>query len=714
MSKVLIIAEKPSVARDIGKVLNCTKKGDGFIHGENYIISWAVGHLVTLCEPEDYDKKYSKWTKNTLPIIPDKMQLKAVTNTRKQLVVLHKLLGDKEVDSIICATDSGREGELIFRYIYDITKCKKPFKRLWISSMTDEAIKKGFENLKDGHEYDNLFHSARCRSEADWLVGMNATRAFTIQHNVLLSVGRVQTPTLAIIVERHLEILNFVSEPYYELNAILKANDVEDSFIGKWYDEKEKSHKIAKEEDCLSLMEKLKDKTGKVLSVKSTKKNNKPPLLFDLTELQRECNSKFGFSAKQTLDIAQSLYESKKVITYPRTDSRYLSNDMKSTITPLLNNLSKNEKFAKYTESLLNTKLEFSKRVFDDKKITDHHAIIPTGKLASNLSLDELKVFYTVVKRFLCVFYPDYIYNSTVIQCDIDSEIFLTKGQTIVSLGWRELYTDEKEKDKEEQVLPNVKKGDELTLLDLSKEDKKTTPPSKYNEASLLGAMENPTKFVEDEELREQLKDNGIGTPATRASIIERLLQVGYITRNGKTLEPTEKGIKLIEVCPQELKSPSTTGKWEKGLNKISKGEMSPDRFMESIHRYVQYLVNTTSEHKEVVFPEDKYKKKKGNDTQKSLGKCPACENGKILENSKSFFCSNWKNKCKFSIWKNQLSSYNKELDEKTVKDLLANKKIENFEIVMPDTKEKAYGELIINDKNMLELKNIKVISNFK
>ncbi|MFV0519656.1 MAG: DNA topoisomerase III [Lachnospirales bacterium] len=714
MSKILIIAEKPSVARDIGKVLGCSRKGDGFIHNDEYVISWAVGHLVTLCEPEDYDKKYSKWNKDTLPIIPKKMELKAVTNTRKQLVVLHKLIKDENIKSLICATDSGREGELIFRYIYEITKCTKPFKRLWISSMTDEAIKKGFDTLKEGTTYDNLYYSAKCRSEADWLVGMNATRAFTLQHNVLLSVGRVQTPTLAIIVERHLEILNFVSEPYYELNGTFTSKENSENFIGKWYNEKEKSHKIAKEEDCMALIEKLKGKIGTVKSIKNTKKNTKAPLLFDLTELQRECNSKFAFSAKKTLDIAQSLYESKKVITYPRTDSRYLSNDMKSTILPLIKNLDKNDKFSKYTSYLLNSKIEYTKRIFDDKKITDHHAIIPTGKLNSSLTLDELKVFYTIVKRFLSVFYPDYVYNSTVIECTVEDEIFLTKGQTVISLGWRELYTDEKDKDKDNQVLPTVKKGDTLILSELTKEDKKTTPPAKYNEASLLGAMENPTKFVEDEDLREQLKENGIGTPATRAAIIERLIQVGYIVRNGKILEPTEKGIKLIEVCPDELKSPSTTGKWERGLNKISKGEMLPEKFMESIYRYVTYLVTTTSSHKEVNFPEENYKSKKSSNSSKKIGNCPICENGSILENSKSFFCSNWKNKCKFSIWKNQLKMYNKDIDSKTVEDLLKNGIVKDFELTMPDTKEKAFCELVLNEQKILELKNINVVSNFK
>ncbi len=715
MGKTLIIAEKPSVARDIGKVLKCTKKGDGYIHSDNYIISWAVGHLVGLCEPEDYDKSFVKWSKATLPIIPNNMELKALPKTRKQLVILHKLMNQKDVDDIVCATDSGREGELIFRYIYLITKCNKPFKRLWISSMTDEAIKKGFDTLKDGTDYDNLFYSARCRSEADWLVGINATRAFTLQHNVFLSVGRVQTPTLAIIVGRHKEIENFVSEPYYELTGTFNYNDngKDLSYTGKWYNANEKNNKIKTKEEVQQLIEKLNNQQGKVQSVTNTKKNTKPPLLFDLTELQRECNSKFGFSAKQTLDIAQSLYESKKVITYPRTDSRYLSNDMKNTIKPLIEKLNGNQKFSYYATKLLSSELKFTKRVFDDKKVTDHHAIIPTGKLNNSLTLDELKVFYTVVKRFLAVFYPDYKYNSTNIKTEVLEEIFITKGQTVIELGWRELYQDDK--NKEEQVLPNVNKNDEVLVIKLVREDKKTNPPAKYNEASLLGAMENPTKFVEDEEIREQMKDGGIGTPATRASIIERLLHVGYIERRGKTLEPTEKGIKLIEVCPDELKSPATTGKWEKGLNKIARGEMDAKRFMESINRYVYYLVNSTSSHKQVQFPEDTYKKgKKGKSNKKPknvLGKCPLCEKGDVLEHSKGFYCSDWKNKCKFTIWKNALKTHGVEIDSKTVQDILKNESVKDFKINMPDTKEEATCTLVI-EKGNLKVIDVNINSN--
>ncbi|MFV0440997.1 MAG: DNA topoisomerase III [Lachnospirales bacterium] len=716
MGKVLIITEKPSVARDIGKVLKCTKRGDGYIFSNDYIISWAVGHLVSLCEPEDYDKIYKKWTRESLPIIPKEMKLKAVPNTRSQLIVLHKLVQDKDVSSIICATDSGREGELIFRYIYNITKSDKPFQRLWISSMTDEAIKEGFKNLKDGKSYDNLYYSAKCRNEADWLVGINATRAFTIEHNVLLSVGRVQTPTLAIIVNRHLEIENFVSQPYFELDVVFAFENSE--YVGKWYNENEESHKLDKKEDADVLEESIKDKIGVIHSVTSQKKNIKPPLLYDLTELQRDCNNKFGFSAKQTLDIAQSLYERKKVITYPRTDSRYLSKDMKSIVEKTINSLKGDDKLVSSINEILAKPLKFTKRIINDAKVTDHHAIIPTGKTNSQLDSNERKVFYLIVQRFFAVFYPDYIYNSTKMITKIDEEVFVSKGQVVVSLGWKKLYEKGKNKNNEDEEndkeLPKLKKGDKVNFVKSEVLEKKTSPPSKYNEASLLGSMENAGKHVEDEELREQLKDGGIGTPATRAGIIERLLQVGYITRKGKTLEPTEKGIKLIAICPDELKSPSTTGKWERALNKISKGDMEPEKFMESINRYVAYLVASTENHAKVEFPEENRGKGKTKGKAKGYGKCPVCEKGEIYENSKSFFCSRWKYGCKFNIWKNVFEKNNIEIDSALVKTLLKDKIVKDVNVVMPDTKEKAVTSIGFDDKFNLNLVNLKVFSNFE
>lgn len=714
MDKILVIAEKPSVARDIAKVLKSTQKGEGYLYGDRYIISWAVGHLVTLCEPEDYNNSYKKWKRSELPIIPTDIKLKAVDKTKPQLKILYNLINREDVKSLICATDSGREGELIFRYIYEICNTNKPFKRLWISSMTDEAITHGFETLKDGKEFDNLFYSAKCRSEADWLVGINATRAFTLKHDTFLSVGRVQTPTLSIIVERNNEIINFVPENYYELNAKFE-NTNNEIFDGKWYDEKEKSSRISELEKIEEIKSKVDGKEGTIKSVKKSKKKIKPPFLYDLTELQRDGNNKYGMSAKQTLDVAQSLYEKHKSITYPRTDSRFLSNDMKGTIKPLIETLNKIEKFEKYTEKLLDLEVKDNKRIFDDKKITDHHAIIPTLKVnINNMTTDEKKIYFLVVKRFLAVFYNDYEYNSTVVLTDVQGETFISKGQVVIKLGWRELYQTDKKDEKDEKdseddkQLPELSKGENVALNESTVETKKTSPPPKFNEATLLSAMENPTKFVEDEELHEQLKDGGIGTPATRASIIERLLSVGYITRSGKTLEPTEKGIRLIEVCPEELRSPATTGKWEKGLSKIAKGEMQAEKFMGSINRYVKFIVEDADRHGTVKFPEDTYKTKKTKIT-KSYGSCPICEKGQVLKNSKAYFCTEWKNGCKMTIWDSDIQKDGLVLSDSNIKTLIKNGELKKVEAKLSDNAESALCDVMFNKQTMkLEVSNIR------
>lgn len=683
--KSLIIAEKPSVARDIGRVLKCNQKGNGYLYNENYIISWAIGHLVTLCEPEEYDEKFKKWNIETLPIIPNIIKTKAITKTREQLKILTNLIKIDEVENLICATDSGREGELIFRYIYDITKCKKPFKRLWISSMTDEAIKDGFANLKDGKEYDNLFNSAKCRSEADWLVGINASRAFTLKFNTLLSIGRVQTPTLAILVEKHKEIEKFDIKEYFEIEANFETiSDLKENYNGTWINLETNDTKIYEKEKANNISKEIKGKNGEVFSVENETKKQPAQLLFDLTELQRECNKKYGYSAQKTLSLAQDLYEKRKLITYPRTDSRYLSEDMKPKLMGILkkiNNIPEYKPFLDYVFSL--EKLPITKRIVDNSKITDHHAIIPTNANAnlSNLSNEEKNVYDLIVRRFIATFYPNYIYNTTKILSKIENHYFITKGTTIIDKGWTILnVTTEKEK-KTEDVLPNVKKDDKVFVKKTKIANKKTKPPSPYNEATLLSAMENAGRFVENEDLKEQLKESGLGTPATRAAIIERLIKVGYVERKGKSLIPTKKGICLIEVVPKELKSPETTGKWEKGLSSISKGNMETEKFMGSINRYVNFLVDyAKNTNTSVIFEDEKYKKSKKYKSIAKFGNCLKCS-GDILENSKSFYCSNWKNGCKFSIWKNTLEPLGITLTGDLIEKLLKDKKIENFEI---------------------------------
>jgi len=592
LGKTLIIAEKPSVGRDIAKVLKCKSKGDGYLYSDEYIISWAVGHLVALADPQDYDPSLKKWSLGSLPIIPASFQLKPIQSSKKQLDVLKKLMASKEVDSLICATDSGREGELIFRYIYDYAKCRKPFRRLWISSMTDKAITEGFDKLKPGSEYDNLYRSAKCRSEADWLVGINASRAYTLRHNVLYSIGRVQTPTLAIIVARQKEIDAFVPKDYWEIFVDF------DIYKAIWVDKDKKESKIFEKEKAQAIIDKIKGKNGRVDSIEKEDKKQLPWLLYDLTELQRDCNRKFGYTAKKTLSIAQDLYEKRKLITYPRTDSRYLTDDMKPKIRAVLQRLDFGE-YKDYAQRLLDMEeLPFSKRIFDNGKVSDHHAIIPTeSKVNINtLSQDELNVYGLIARRFISVFYPPYLYSVTRIITIIEDENFLTKGTTVNQLGFMELYKNDKDKEEgeEDAVLPELETGQEYPLSKSQLKQKKTQPPKTYTEATLLSAMENAGRFVEDETLKEQMKDSGLGTPATRAAIIERLLQVGYLERKGRTLIPTEKGIRLISIVPEQVKSPETTGKWEKGLSSIAKGKMDAGRFMGSIVRYVNFLVESS------------------------------------------------------------------------------------------------------------------------
>jgi len=566
MRKTLIISEKPSVARDIAKVIinGHSSSKDGYIEGEKHIITWAIGHLVTLWEPEEYDEKYKKWSMETLPIIPGEFMLKSVSKTKKQFGIVKKLMNSKEVEDIVCATDSGREGELIFRYIYQLANCKKTFKRLWISSMTEEAIKKGFEELKDGSEYDNLYQSARCRSEADWLIGMNGTRAYTIKSNEIFSIGRVQTPTLAMIVNREMQIKGFDSLDYWEVKSTYE------DFQGTWIDTKENSSKISSEKEAEAIGKKVEGTTGEVIDVKKEKKTLATPLLYDLTELQRDGNKYFGYTAKETLDIAQSLYEKHKLITYPRTDSRYLSEDMKDIVKETLNKLSISP-YDKYISKIINN-IKFTSRIINNKKITDHHACIPTPKTPNvqKLGIKEKNIYNLVVKRLIAAFFPIHQYETTTILVESEKETFLSKGNVVLDWGWKLLYVndDKKKKQKDEdQQLPNIDKGEKVIFKDTEVLKKQTKPPKQYTESTLLSAMENAGRLVEDEELKEQLKDNGIGTPATRAAIIERLIQVGYIKREKKSLVPTEKGIAIINIIPEQLKSAELTGKWEKALN---------------------------------------------------------------------------------------------------------------------------------------------------
>ena len=651
----LVLAEKPSVARDIARVLGAREKGENCLIGKDYVVTWALGHLVTLKEPQELDERYTRWKKEDLPILPARMETKVIKKTRSQFLTVKKLMNDKETGDIICATDSGREGELIFRYIYEQAGCRKPVRRLWISSMTDEAIRAGFDSLRPSADYDALYASARCRADADWLIGMNATRAYTIRYGVLLSIGRVQTPTLSMLVRRRREIDAFVPQVYYLVNA-----DFGD-YKGVYIDAKGEK-KIAAEEDAQAIAARVRGQQASVLEATREHKSLPPPLLYDLTTLQREANAQFGFTAKKTLETAQKLYEQHKLLTYPRTDSRYLSHDMLGKVQSTL--AAYDGALQPLGEKALEYGVRMSKRIFDDAKLTDHHAIIPTGKKAANLSLtaDERRLYELVAKRLAAVFYPNYEYDALRVVTSCGQDRFLSTGQTVTQEGWKAVYAGEQasgarrtgKKKEDEQPLPDLHPGDERVCRDAKVAQDQTKPPKEYNDASILLDMEHAGRQIEDEELREQMKDCALGTPATRAAIIERLISVGYVSRRGKNLTATEKGVHLIEAVPQEIASPETTGRWERALAEIARGSDGEQRFREGIARLAAFLVQNASGAPDVAFaPEERRGRTKRVPT---LGvACPLCGKGKVAENSKGFYCTRFRDGCKFTIWKNEL-----------------------------------------------------------
>jgi len=707
MGKTLIIAEKPSVGWDIARVLGAKTKGDGFVSNDKYIVSWAIGHLLALCEPEDYDPALKRWTAQSLPILPSQIRTKPIKKTSAQLRTLVNLMKNNTVSNIICATDSGREGELIFRYIYTHARCNKPVQRLWISSMTDEAIRDGFANLRPMENFDNLYHSAKSRSHSDWLVGINASRAYSIATGANLSIGRVQTPTLAMIVARQAQIDSFIPENYWEIHATFTAQNGIYTGCHCGPDPQSPAFRFTSHETAKEIAAKVKNQPGTIISVKTEQKRTPPPLLHDLADLQREANRRFGFSAKKTLEIAQELYEKRKVITYPRTDSRHLSPDipLKPVIADLARNPSYTE-YANYIQSL--EKLPVTKRIVDAAKVTDHHAIIPTGK-AATLTAEEAKIFDLIARRFLGVFFPSFIQDVTEILTLIAAENFLSKGVVVVQEGWKALYSAEKDEDGE--GLPILHEGEEVQTTKISIKSKKTQPPKPYTEATLLSAMENAGRTVEDEEIAAAMKQNGLGTAATRAAIIERLLAVGYILRKGKNLTPTEKGVMLIAILPAEITSAQTTGRWEKGLHSINEGHMNPERFMESIQKFVHYLVgHANSSQIDKNFPKSDFKtgQKRGKNASNSLGKCPLC-GGDVLENSKSFYCTKWREGCKFTIWKNQLNLYEHSLTSADISAVLDGKKPQ-ITLFLPDTKEKATAHLALDPENPAILRIVNLV----
>ena len=608
--KKLIVAEKPSVGKDIARVLGVKNKGEGYLYGEDYVVTWALGHLVSLCEPGEVNPQWQKWNMNDLPMLPETIPLKALPATMDQYKTVSKLLTSPKIDSVICATDSAREGELIFRYIYQLCGCTKPVERLWISSMTDAAIRKGFAELKPASCYDALYESARCRSVADWLVGMNASRAYSLRYNAHLSIGRVQTPTLNLIVKRDLEIENFVPQDYWEIRA--NFGDYE----GLWVNPETRETRAPSQELANQVKAECKKGTPAVVSESEAEiKRMPPPQLFDLTTLQREANRKYGYSADKTLKLAQALYERHKLLTYPRTDSRYLSDDMQPKIRATLQKLP--EPYAAYVAAPEMNLSMHTKRFYDNSKISDHHAIVPTEKLPKleSLSVDEKNIYDMVARRLIAAHYPAYEYEAAKILTKVGAHTFKSTGSAPVKEGWRALYRGEKA-EKGEVLLPKLRPGEARTVEKISSKACKTKPPQPHNDASILKMMENAGRDIEDETLREQMKDSGLGTPATRAAIIERLIQVGYARRSGKSLVSTEKGRKLISVVPEQISSAVTTGKWEKalsamaGFDDVELRNAKSARFLDGINKFSIFLVDAARSASPAVQFENEFKPK--------------------------------------------------------------------------------------------------------
>lgn len=627
MAKSVVIAEKPSVARDIANVLKCNKKGNGFLEGDKYIVTWALGHLVTLADPEVYDNKYKTWNLEDLPMLPERMKLVVMKQTGKQFNAVKSQLTRSDVNEIIVATDAGREGELVARWIIEKANVNKPIKRLWISSVTDKAIKDGFANLKPGKSYENLYAAAVARSEADWYIGLNATRALTTRFNAQLNCGRVQTPTVAMIAAREDEIKNFKAQTYYGIEA-----QTADHLKLTWQDAKGNSRSFDKEK-IVATVKQLDHVKATVTDIEKKAKKSFAPGLYDLTELQRDANKIFGYSAKETLNFMQKLYEQHKVLTYPRTDSRFISSDIVSTLPERLKSCGVGE-YRSLTNKILNKPIKASKAFVDDSKVSDHHAIIPTEGYVnlSAMTDKERKIYDLVVKRFLAVLLPAFEYEQLTLRAKIADENFVAKGKTILSSGWKEVYENQFEDDDatddvKEQILPRIEKGDTLNIKLIAQTSGQTKPPARFNEATLLSAMENPAKYMEtqNKQLADTLKSTGgLGTVATRADIIDKLYNSYLIEKRGKDIHITSKGRQLLDLVPNELKSPTTTAEWEMKLELIAKGKLKKEVF-----------INEMKQHTKAIVAEIKASEKKYKHDNISTKSCPDCGKPMLEVNGK-------------------------------------------------------------------------------
>jgi DNA topoisomerase-3 len=662
----LIVAEKPSVGRDIASALGRHRKDKGSLAGEGWTVTWALGHLAELAPPDAYGEEYKKWRLESLPILPGRFKVRVNHKTREQFNVVKGLMRSPSVKEVVNACDAGREGELIFAYLYGLSGCRKPVLRLWISSLTHEAIREGFGTLRQGTAMKPLEDAARSRGEADWIVGMNATRAYSVRfggRGNVLSVGRVQTPTLKLLVDREKEIEDFEPEKFWTVHARFSRDG--STYDGVWF--KNKQNRLTEREAADRIAEKVRGGTGTVRKAQKKTVTEKPPLLYDLTELQRNANARFGFTAERTLRAAQALYEERKLITYPRTSSRYLSKDLVGGLKKRIKAAGALPDLAPFAEKLLGgQKLPISKRIVDDSKVTDHHAIVPTNRESSgNLSSDEAKVYDLVARRFVAVFLPAARFENTAVVTEVREETFLSRGRVVLEAGWRELYPGgvAGRKEKEPPVLPPIEVGQEWAVAKVGVKEGETKPPPRYSESALLGAMETAGKLVEDEELRQQMKDSGLGTPATRAATIERLIRVGYVEREKKILLPTEKGRTLIGLLGESpLSSPELTARWEERLAKMEKGVERRLDFMADINGFTTKLVEEVRgmEGKRLTAPSR---------SRESLGACPRC-GAPVVETKKAYGCSAWKKTgCDFAIWK-QVSG--KRLSAVQAKQLLA------------------------------------------
>jgi DNA topoisomerase III len=659
MSKTLVIAEKPSVGRDLVRVLPGTfDKGEGYLEGSDHVVTWAVGHLVQLADPDEYDERFKKWRMADLPIVPDRFRLVVRDErSKKQMNVVKRLLGRDDVETVVNACDAGREGELIFAYIYEKSGSRKSVERLWLNSMTTAAIKEAFSQLRPGDELATLEAAARSRSEADWIVGMNATRAATIRlrssFDGAVSLGRVQTPTLAILARREEEIRAFKPEPYWVVDAAFDTvKDAPRKYEGRYHAGANPRIKTA--DEAAAIVAACDNQTGEITKLDKSERRERAPMLYDLTSLQREANSRFGFSARRTLAAAQRLYEEHKALTYPRTNSRFITQDMIGEIKPIAELVGDQKEYGEAAKYVLGLDVLPLGRVVNDAKVTDHHAIIPTRAdrhPVEKMNPDDRRIYDLVVRRFLAVFHPDAVFENTRVETTVAGHVFRTRGKLMLVPGWRGVYGEaadveggSDEDEGREQQLPRLVHGEQAAVQEVSSEAKETKPPRRYTEGSLLAAMETAGKLVDEEELREAMKDSGIGTPATRAAIIERLLQVGYIEREGRALVVTEKGLNVIRLLGEHaLTSPGLTGEWEHRLSKIETGEDSREAFMGDIVKFASDTVGELdTKLKDVRIP------------RANLGPCPVCGRD-IVENRKGYSC--WSREdpgCGFVIWKSK------------------------------------------------------------